>query len=192
MTPAEIHDVPSAAKFLDEKIPGWAAKVVKPVHMPLPSKCILGQVDGNHGGYSRLLDKLFNGNPPWGCGASLFSNSIFNEEWQAEVNKRKNVGESFEWAIQQLRAGRDVQLEPGVTFRATGNIDGYFFTYSQIHSQNWKLAPLKFHDLVRGDRFIFVSDKPGVSVHTKCNERYYVTLEHFVCEHVGNQVVERA
>ncbi len=72
--------VEEAAKILDKDKPGWAYEVTQPVQMSSWKKCVLAQVYGN---YLHAAYKLFG----YRTFGDLFM--AHNEEWQAEVDKRR-------------------------------------------------------------------------------------------------------
>lgn len=84
-------NVPDAAKFLDEVLPGWALKVTKPVNQKSGDTCVIGQ----NVGYRKYPDFIAKHDLAGGVNTGVGKQSVwvdpsYNAEWQFEVNARKN------------------------------------------------------------------------------------------------------
>lgn len=190
MEVADITNVETAAKFLDEKLPGWEKKITRPIVLSKTLQCILGQ----NGGYGTLSDKFFKSGDPRectedGCSYSLFSNDRYNYDWQREVDKRlakkpDNTGD-FDWAMWQLETGNDVSNN-GERFLVGKH---YAFTLKQIRSTEWTLAPAQFWSLKPGERFKFTDSD---TIFTKCVGDYFINgSTYLVQQSIGESVVIR-
>lgn len=176
----ETSTVRELAKHFDTVIPGWYRFITKPLNMLDSTACILGQYGHHHDStYSEMRRKLFpnycpctSPNAKKNAYRSLLSDSVFNTDWQREVDKRKAtdtvkmpVAESgtFEWAMQQLMDGKTVMHDKNILIPATdGKVPaGFKFTYDEVISKNWKLKPLMLRDLNKGDKFKFVDKHHG-------------------------------